>query len=280
MSTALDIGHRRWSRMMPPPIVVNGEIIERAAIARETQNHPAATAAESTRQATVALVVRTLLLQEARRRDLPAEPRQDDKGRLETADEALIRALVDIDVAIPSSTKDEVARYYDANRRRFRTSSLYEVSHILIAARQDDPVAMDIARKKATEIAADLMMRPNAFATIAKAFSDCPSASDGGYLGQTSASDVTPEFATALETMADGETTHRPVETRYGCHVIRLLRRIPGRTLPLEAVADRIADYLRERSRRVAIAQFIARLVSSADIRGIEMTGAEHHRVF
>jgi peptidyl-prolyl cis-trans isomerase C len=44
-------------------------------------------------------------------------------------------------------------------------------------------------------------------------------------------------------------------------------------------VSDRIAAYLVERSRRLASAQFIARLVSAAEITGIEIAGAEALRV-
>ena len=44
-------------------------------------------------------------------------------------------------------------------------------------------------------------------------------------------------------------------------------------------VAERIADYLRESVRRRADAQYIARLVSAADISGLTLEGAETHRV-
>src|SRR5690606_6112998 len=50
-----------------PPISVNGVVIERTAIAQEAQHHPAASPGESMRKAAEALVVRELLLQEARR---------------------------------------------------------------------------------------------------------------------------------------------------------------------------------------------------------------------
>ncbi len=67
--------------------------------------------------------------------------------------------------------------------------------------------------------------------------------------------------------------------TRYGLHIIRLDRKIEGRELPFELVAERIAEYLRESVTRRATAQYIARLVSRAEIRGIAMDGAEAHRV-
>ncbi len=61
------------------------------------------------------------------------------------------------------------------------------------------------------------------------------------------------------------------VETRYGFHVVRLERRIAGTLLPFEAVHAPIATYLRERSQRLAIAQYIARLAAKARLVGVEL---------
>jgi len=73
--------------------------------------------------------------------------------------------------------------------------------------------------------------------------------------------------------------TASPVETRYGFHIIRLERRTRGDVLPFAAVAKDIATYLVERSRHLALAQYVARLVSDADIAGLDMAGAENLRV-
>jgi len=49
--------------------------------------------------------------------------------------------------------------------------------------------------------------------------------------------------------------------------------------LPFELVSDRIADYLRENVIRCATAQYVARLVSKAEITGIAVAGAPEHQV-
>ena len=76
-----------------------------------------------------------------------------------------------------------------------------------------------------------------------------------------------------------GQMCDAPVATRYGFHIIRLDRKHEGRTLPYEVVADRIADYLRDSVRRRADAQYVARLVSAAQIEGIDLAGADALRV-
>jgi peptidyl-prolyl cis-trans isomerase C len=114
---------------------------------------------------------------------------------------------------------------------------------------------------------------------LARSHSACPSAAQGGSLGQIASGQTTPEFEQALEALTPGSISQAPVATRYGLHIIRLDDKIDGADLPFEAVAGRIADYLRENATRKATAQYIARLVSAAEITGITMKGAEAHRV-
>lgn len=263
----------------PKTVSVNGVVIARDAIAREVQHHPAQSPIEAWRAAARALVVRELLLQEARRLRLVAEPRSDVDGRRETEDEGLIRAVHERSVVTPEPDMATCRRYYEQNPNAFRSDTLYEASHILFPARRDQPRAYAEARVLAGSVLSELAQAPERFEELAKAHSGCPSASQGGNLGQISTGQTTPEFERALRGLASGETSRGPVETRYGFHIIRLDRRIEGQELPFELVADRIADYLRECVARRATAQFIARLVSRADIAGIDLAGAEAHRV-
>jgi peptidyl-prolyl cis-trans isomerase C len=272
--------HDVLAQAQPQPVTVNGTLIGRDRIAREAQHHPAATPVASWRQAAQALIVRELLLQEARRRGIAAEPLADDEGRRETEDEALIRTLIETDVSVPAPDADSCRRYFEANRRRFRSADIFGAAHILIAGRRDDPKAFRAARLKSKAVLAELQSTPERFAALAEQHSACPSAAQGGNLGQITRGQTVPEFEKALMAMVPGEIfCSAPVASRYGFHIIRLDRRIEGRALDFAAVADQIADYLAERSRRTATAQYIARLVSRATIGGIEVAGAAVHRV-
>jgi peptidyl-prolyl cis-trans isomerase C len=256
-----------------PPVTVNGVTIPRRAIAAEVQNFPARNPGEGWRTATRALVIRELLLQEARRLDVPVEQRTDADGRIETVEDALIRALVEREVRVPQADEETLRRFYSNNRRRFMSAPLWETDHILIAAHRDDGEGFAAAREKASALAAILLAEPARFAGMARDWSGCPSAAVGGSLGQIGPGDTTPEFEAALKALAEGEISG-PVETRYGIHVIRLRRRIEGRQLPFEAVRARIEAYLSEHVRRQAAAQYIDLLIGRADIRGIALEGA------
>lgn len=267
--------------VMPKPrqVAVNGVVIPRDAIARETQNHPSETPIKAWTEAARSLVVRELLLQEAKRLGVHVAPLSDAASRRETEDEASIRGLIEQVIVIPAADRETCRRYYDMNPKRFVSQDIYCAAHILFAANAADAQGYAAALETARAVLAELEQAPDRFEDLARAHSACPSAAQGGNLGQIGQGQTTPEFERALMALAPGALKREPVQTRYGLHIIRLDRKIDGRDLPFEAVADRIADYLTESARRRATAQYIARLVSRAEIAGVEMPGSAEHRV-
>jgi peptidyl-prolyl cis-trans isomerase C len=258
---------------------VNGVRIPRDVIAREVQYHPSRTPAESLKAAARALVVRELLLQEARRLQIEAESLADADGRRETAEEAAVRALVEQEVRTPTADEDTCRRYYKRHRPQFRSPDIYEAAHILFVADKANTETYAQAHAAAEATLALLREQPDRFAELAQAHSACPSASQSGNLGQITAGQTTPEFERALIALAPGSIAPEPVATRYGFHIIRLDRKHEGRDLPFELVTDRIDEYLQESVQRRALAQYVARLASAARIEGIELASAEVMRV-
>jgi peptidyl-prolyl cis-trans isomerase C len=260
-------------------VSVNGVVVHHDEISREAQNHPAPTPVAAWTAAARALAVRELLLQEARRIVIDAQPLTDGEGRTETTEEASIRSLVEREISTPIPDETACRRYYTHNLKRFRSADLYEAAHILIAARPGDRAAYAAARTEAEAVTAALLDAPERFAELASAHSACPSKAVGGNLGQLSPGDTAPEFDAALRAMAPGEITTEPVASRFGHHIIRLDRKIEGRQLSFEVVRERIADYLVDRTRHTAIAQFVARLTARAEITGVDLPTTADLRV-
>jgi peptidyl-prolyl cis-trans isomerase C len=258
---------------------VNGIAIPRDLIAREVQQHPSRSPAEAWKAAARALVVRELLLQEARRLGVQADPLSDAEGRRETAEEAAVRALIEQEVRTPSADTATCRRYYEQNRQRFRSADIYEAAHILFAASRADAQAYAQARAAAEGALAILREHPERFAELAKTNSACSSAAQGGNLGQLTAGQTRPEFEQALFALEPGSIGPEPVATRYGFHIVRLDRKHEGRELPFELVAGRIAQYLQESVKRRALAQYVARLATAARIEGVDFASAEAMRV-
>ncbi len=252
----------------PKTISVNGIAISRAAISRETQNHPASKPIEAWQEAARALVVRELLLQEARRISLEPEPVSDDEGRRETEEEALVRGLVEREVVTPTADEATCRRYFEQNRRRFTSPTLYEVSHILLP---HDAHEVEVL---ATAILTALSDDPSTFEAMAMLNSACPSKNTGGNLGQIGPGQTVPEFEEALLGLPVGIVAPMPVRTRFGLHIVKVGRRIEGRELPFEMVQERIAGWLDEKVRRTAIQQYISILAGKADIVGIDIAAS------
>lgn len=260
-------------RLQPRVVRVNGVSIPREAIAKEIQNHPAPTQLEAWTAAARALAIRELLLQEARRLELHAAPIADGAGRRETMEEALVRTLVEQEVVCPTAGEAECRRYYEQNKRRFRSADIFEVSHILIAAPPGDAQARQTARAEAEVLIETLLDAPHRFSELCRQFSRCPSREVDGNLGQIGPGQTVPEFEAPLGGMPVGSVHKVPVESRYGFHIVRVNRREEGRQLPFDAVRQRIGDYLDERVRRTAIRHYIAMLAGRSVIDGIDLAG-------
>ncbi len=262
----------------PVAVSVNGVTIARDEIVREMQHHPAGKPIAAWQQAARALVIRELLMQEARRLEIVPQPLSED-GRRETDEEAIMRGLIDHEVVVPQADDETCRRYYERHQAQFRSPDIYEAAHILFAALPADKAGYAAARADAEGVLAALIERPESFATMAEAYSGCSSAAHGGNLGQITTGQTTPEFEQALVALEPGQMCDAPVATRYGFHIIRLDRKHEGQLLPYDIVAGRIADYLNESVRRRADAQYIARLISAAKVEGIDLAGADAMRV-
>ena len=216
-----------------PDVIVNGETILSAAIAAEAQNHsaPKDKPGIAWRKAAQAMAIRTLLLQEARARRLTADPEELAPGRVETEEEALIRALLDDALSIAPVTDADVRTEWAKDPDRFRSSPLWDVSHILCACDPRDDAESAMAEARAKAVLTRLDGDAKGFALAARE-SNCGSKASGGHLGQLGPGDTVPEFETALRGLAEGATTPAPVLSRHGWHIIRLNAIAPGQVLP------------------------------------------------
>ncbi len=250
------------------PVSVNGVAIPASAIDLEMQHHPAPTRERARREALQALVIRALLLQEARRLGLKPEPRVDDAKRRETDDEALVREVVETAVTPAAPDEAAVRGYYQRHRPRFRSPALFEASHILFSAAPDDTAACAVARRRAEQMARQLARDPARFEELARAGSDCSSGADGGRLGQVASGAIAPQLESVLAGLEPGQLHPHPVHSRHGFHLLRLERRESGRVLPFEAVREKISAYLGELAWRRAVKDYLGELVAAADVHG------------
>ncbi len=256
-----------------PDLVVNGEVVPHAQIAAETQNHsgPSGKPGIVWRKAANALAVRTLLLQQARRQEITPTLLDMGQDRVESEEEALIRALLEQTITVEPPKEIDIQKEWQRNQDRFRAPDLWEVSHILIACDPKDDAARHAASDHAQSILNTVLKDPGRFAELARSHSACGSASVGGFLGQISPGDTMSEFETALRDLETGDITQTAVLTRHGWHIIRMDGFARGAPLPFETVRPRIADALQKASWVAKAQAYVSQLVTSAEITGADM---------
>jgi peptidyl-prolyl cis-trans isomerase C len=107
------------------------------------------------------------------------------------------------------------------------------------------------------------------FATVAKAKSSDPAASQGGDLGFFSAEQMVPEFSEAAFKLKTGEITQTPVKSNFGWHVIKVEER---RTAAPPSFEDSRDELSQEMSREV-ITSIIAGLREKAKVERFNVDG-------
>lgn len=83
------------------------------------------------------------------------------------------------------------------------------VSHILVDKEFE---ALDLLRA---------LKDGKSFEDLAKKYSKCPSAAQGGSLGEVAISRLDEDFADAAMLLKTGEISTKPVRTKFGYHLIK-----------------------------------------------------------
>jgi foldase protein PrsA len=171
---------------------------------------------------------------------------EDIRAELET--QLLNQKLFDEVTKDVSVTDEDVRKYYDENRDRFRAPDSREVAHILVDT-----------KKKAQELYAELEAGAD-FAELAKDNStDESSAQNGGQLPDPARKDgsLVPEFEKVAFELATGEIS-KPVKSEYGWHIIKALTDTkPASTTPFDQVEKDIREQLLQEKRNAAMTEWV-----------------------
>jgi len=244
-------------------IQVNQSVITEQIILSEMQYHPADSQREAMIKAAESLIISELLRQRAKVLGLVVA--SDDEN---TSDDDFLEALIAHEVAIPKATLKECEHYFQQNQKRFTSSPILEVQHILLAAEPSDDEGRILAKLDAEKAIISVLAGAD-FGELARTLSACPSKAEGGDLGQISRGQTVPEFERQLLLGTVGLMA-KPIETRYGFHVAKINRITQGNQLQFADVQDNIASYLNEKVKRKAIAQYIQNLIAEAEIEGYD----------
>jgi peptidyl-prolyl cis-trans isomerase C len=176
---------------------------------------------------------------------------------------SMLQAEVGTKVAV---TPEQVNDFYQKNPAQFQQPERVRASHILIGFPDNaDDAAKKQSRTKAAEILKEVKAGKD-FAALAKQHSTDPgSGSNGGDLGFFQKGQMVPPFEQAAFALKPGETSEL-VESQFGIHIIKMVERQAGRTVPIEEVRPKIQQYLEGQGRQQQTQAFVDSLKAKGKI--------------
>ena len=190
-----------------------------------------------------------------------------DQVKSDVRRDMTITKLIDAEIASKIAvTPEQVNDFYAKNPDQFKQGESVRASHILIAVPKGaDAAAKTQARAKAEQVLKDVKAGTD-FAALAKEHSADPgSAANGGDLGFFQQGQMVGPFNDAAFTLAPG-TTSELVETDFGFHIIKVVEKKEGRTIPLEEVKPQVEQYLERLNRQQQTDAFVNGLKAKGKI--------------
>ena len=177
-----------------------------------------------------------------------------------------IQQLIDKEVGDKVKISDEESKqYYDTHPEFFKQPEQVNASHILIKVDENASEAQKAeARKKIQEVQQKLQKGED-FETLAKTYSEGPSAPQGGNLGYFRRGQMVKPFEDAAFKLKPGETSDI-VETRFGYHLIKVIDKQPEKTLAYAEIKDRLNELLKKQKLETEVDVYIDNLRKDAKI--------------
>jgi peptidyl-prolyl cis-trans isomerase C len=177
-----------------------------------------------------------------------------------------VTKLMDAEVAtLPGPSDAEAKDFYDKNQDKFKEEEQVRASHILVKV---DEKADAATRQKARAKIDGVLKQVKAggdFAKLAQANSDDGSASQGGDLNYFNKGTMVPAFDKVAFELKPGQVSDI-VETQFGYHIVKVVDRKSGRTVPFEEAQGKIKDFLTGQKKQQHADTFIEGLKKKSKI--------------
>jgi peptidyl-prolyl cis-trans isomerase SurA len=173
--------------------------------------------------------------------------------------------------------QEEIRAYYDAHLDEFQREERIYLREIMISTqgKQDDPVALAAAQKKAKDIV-DRARRGERFNELAQTNSDSVTAKDGGQLSPYKKGELAPAIEAAVWDKERGTVTD-PINIGSGLLILRVDEHYKAGLASFEEVESAIQNHIVDSRRQVALRAYLTKLrdLSFLEIKpGFEDSGA------
>ncbi len=237
---------------------VNGKAITVGDFNAELENlppyvRPMAQTPEGKKELLNRMIIRELVLEQAQKDGI--DKSKEVAARLEEVKklvivEAYVRKKIEGDIKI---SDDEMKKFYDQNKDKFKTGDQIRASHILVKS-----------EKEAQDVLAELK-KGASFEELAKKYSKDASAAKGGDLGWFPKGAMVPAFEKAAFSLKEGEISG-VVQTPFGFHIIKVTGKRPAGVRTFDEVKDQIKAALMPAKQQEALQQLQDNLKKDAKI--------------
>jgi peptidyl-prolyl cis-trans isomerase SurA len=172
-------------------------------------------------------------------------------------------------------TPGEAMQYYEQHKQDYAQPESEKLSEILISASADDPAKQAAAKAKADDIEARLHSGGD-FAQLARSFSEGPTASEGGDLGQYKRGQLPKALEDKTFPLTAGQYTD-PILTRQGYIILKVVQHNAGGPAAYKNVEEQVEEALYMSRMEPAIRTYLTKMREDAyiDIKpGYVDTGA------
>jgi peptidyl-prolyl cis-trans isomerase C len=198
-------------------------------------------------------------------RDLEANGLDETGLRYSLYRELMFDAVMQLVASGSAAVSDaEVQQFYEAHPERFEQPELRSARHILITVNPEFAEnTKDAAMGRMQQVAEKLNATSEDFAELAKCHSECPTAMEGGELGELKQGQLYPELDAALFSMQEGEISEI-IESEMGFHILLCEKIRPGKHISFAEAEPKIRSSLEERNRRGRQKEWLAGLKKKA----------------
>lgn len=201
------------------------------------------------------LVMKKLLLREAAKDKIENE--KDFQNRfVDIKEQLLIESLLKKKIAADSQlTENDMKKYYDTNKEKFKKEKEINTRHILLKTEEEAKQVMERLQKGED------------FIELSKKYSIDPNAkASGGEIGFHPKGTLLPEYeAAAFKLTKVGQVTG-PVKSQFGYHIIRLEGAKPPAFVSFDEVKDFIRQQLTQDKQKELLEKYIEDLKKAAKI--------------
>ncbi len=188
-----------------------------------------------------------------------------DEFRSRFQEQATCEEVIERELKAKIKVSDETAKkWYEEHPKNFQQPERVRAAHILISTLdKETQQPLPASKKKEKEDLAKKLKivaeRGGNFGDLAKQNSDDPGSRDKGGEYTFGRGEMVPEFETAAFTLKTNQISD-VVETQYGYHIIKLLEKMPAKTVPYSEIADRLKNEMTNDELRNEMPNYFDRL--------------------